>query len=91
MSFYHRRYLRYNLKITISKQVWKNIVNSKSNEFEEFIKIKFSFLQTDESTVFDTDGQPKDDFKMLNQLEPIPLTPELKKEVEHPISLVKPH
>lgn len=116
MSFYHRRYLRYNLKITISKQVWKNsvnkmndwkgecttcktkiehkrksIVNSKSNEFEEFIKIKFSFLQTDESTVLDTDGQPKDDFKMLNQLEPIPLTPKLKKEVQHPISLVKPH
>lgn len=69
----------------------KSTVNSKSNEFEEFIKIKFSFLQTDESTVLDTDGQPKDDFKMLNQLEPIPLTPELKKEVQHPISLVKPH
>lgn len=29
--------------------------------------------------------------KVLNQLEPIPLTPELKKEVHHPISLVKPH
>lgn len=29
--------------------------------------------------------------KVLNQLEPIPLTPELKKEVQHPISLVKPH
>lgn len=34
----------------------------KSNEFEEFINTKFSFFQTDESTVLDTDGQQKGDF-----------------------------
>lgn len=40
----------------------------KSNEFGEFIKTKFSFLQTDESTVLDTDEQQKDDFKTVKSI-----------------------
>lgn len=49
----------------------------KSSEFEEFIQTKSTFLQTDESkTVFDTDGNPEDDFKVLKQSEPILLNPE---------------
>lgn len=64
----------------------------KSSEFEEFIQTKSTFLQTDESkTVFDTDGNPEDDFKVLKQSEPILLNPEWNKEVQLPTSLVKPH
>lgn len=40
----------------------------KSNEFEEFIKTKFSVFQTDESTVLDTDGQQKGDFKTVKSI-----------------------
>lgn len=56
----------------------KSTVNSKSNEFEEFIKTKSRFLQTDESTVLDTDGQPKDDFESVKSIGTNSYNPRIK-------------